>query len=111
MISKRRIAAKAAQERRRKRAQQVQESLEHVDSEATVLPGQSVGELFANMVEDISIAMLPGEDNQPAHKVPVDVELKFKSASVDGGGLIFNRKKEESSIEITLSTRVMPPDD
>lgn len=107
-MSPRQRAAAARDRRRLGRAQERQEIMKRRGDKATVIVGDSVGELFADTIEDLQIAMLPGDD-QPGHNHPVDFELKFKSISVDRGGLIFNRGQEESGIEITLSTRVMPP--
>ncbi len=60
-----------------------------------------VGELFASVVRSV-------EDNSPASVEHVDVELVLNTITVDSRGFLVFTRSSESSIKLSLATRVRP---
>lgn len=70
--------------------------------EAATTPGADVGKVFSRAVRNIQSTMTPTD-------AVVDVEITFRSVTIDSRGIpLFTNRTEQSSMEMKLATRVRP---
>ena len=73
-------------------------------STAATTPGRPIVKVFAAMVNDFVEAM-----DKTKHEFAVDVELNFKSVTIDQKGIpLFTKTTTQSQMEIKIATRLTP---
>jgi hypothetical protein len=71
------------------------------------LPGDAVGKIFRTLVTDSIVPAM----RDAGHQSAVDIEIYFKSVTIEKGIVIFPKKTTESQMEIRIATRINPPPD
>ena len=67
-------------------------------------PGKSVAKVFKTMVNELVIEM-----NQAKHEFAIDVQVDFKSVTINEKGIpLFSKSVTQSQMQIKLATRITP---
>lgn len=83
------------------------EVLREESSSPSVIFSKAVGSIRAQMIDAQKKA---AELNLDIEQQPVDLNMKFREVSYEKGGIIFKSVVGESTMEMTLVTRILPPD-
>ncbi|HEX6746539.1 MAG TPA: hypothetical protein VF092_04530 [Longimicrobium sp.] len=68
----------------------------------TVVESPPISDVFQQLATDLQKVVT-------ATNAPVDLKLTFTAVTISSRGVpLFSRKKEETSMEITLATRITP---
>jgi hypothetical protein len=67
--------------------------------------GRRIAEVFKTMVNDLAIEM-----DKAQHEFAVDMEIEFKSVTLDQRGIpLFSKSTTQSQLQIKIATRITPP--
>ena len=78
---------------------------------AKSLPAKSSGSRIANVFKSI-VNDLSNEMAKAKHEFSVDIEIEFKSVTLDEKGIpLFTKSTTQSQLQIKMATRISPPEE
>lgn len=67
--------------------------------------GRRIAEVFKSMINDLAAEM-----DKAKHEFAVDMEIEFKSVTLDQKGIpLFTKSATQSQLQIKIATRITPP--